>query len=120
MFLNLNNFCHSIAMVVVVKSRCHPILAVRKENINKTDHYGIQSQAIASCCILFCCKCNATPIGSIQFHCVCCRLILPNHLQAKQNANTMIDALQNHIPAAIGMQPTCAPIVALGESNYDD
>ena len=38
----------------------------------------------------------------------------------KQNANTMIVALQNKIPAAIGMWPTCAPIVALDESNYDD
>ena len=37
MFLNLYNFCHSIAMVVVVKSMCNPVLlSERKTSIRWT------------------------------------------------------------------------------------
>ena len=88
--MKLDNLCHSITSVVMVKATCSPVLIVGKENINKTDNCAIQLGTIVTGRILFCHKCNATPIGPIGFHRISCQLVLPNHMQAKQNAKTAI------------------------------
>ena len=101
--MKLDNLCHSITSVVMVKATCGPVLVVGKENINKTNNCAIQSGTIVTGRILFRRKCNTAPIGSIGFHRISCQLVLPNHTQAKQKAKTVIIPLQNNIPAAIRM-----------------